>query len=371
MKRLSRQHLLARSSRPRAVTHSKTSRAAWLRRARATAFAVLAAACYLPASGYAADNLESFYSGRNVNLTIGYSVGGGYDTYARLLGKYIGNYLPGKPTITPQSMPGAGSLKAVNYLYSVAPKDGSTFGTFGRTMPEEPLLGDASFDARKLTWLGSITSDVSLCITWDTSQIKTFQDLVNKESRMGGQGAGSDPDVMASTIKTLFNSKLKLVTGYPGSNETALAMERGEIDGECGVSWSTIQVRHPDWIRDKKINILVQVALEKHPDLPNVPLLLDLAPNDETRQVLKVIVASQAFARPFAAPPGLPSDRAAALRNAFAQTMKDPAFLAEAKRLGLEVRPVPPERIEQLLDELYNTPPALLSKAKAAVGGRF
>ncbi len=342
-----------------------------LRAAGAAAFALLSAACYLPASGYAAEAAQSFYSGRTVNLTIGYSVGGGYDMYARLLAKYIGNYLPGKPTITPQSMPGAGSLKAINYLYSIAPKDGSTFGTFGRTMPEEPLLGEANFDARKLTWLGSINSDVSLCLTWKTSKIKTFQDLVTKDSRMGGQGAGSDPDVMASTIKTLFNAKIQLVTGYPGSNETALAMERGEIDGECGTSWSTILVRHPDWIKDKKINILVQVALEKHPDLPNVPLLIDLAPNDETRQVLKVIVASQAFARPFAAPPGLPPERAAALRTAFAQTMKDPAFLAEAKSLGLEVRPLPPERIDQLLDELYKTPPPLLSKAKAAVGGRF
>lgn len=338
---------------------------------RLIAAATIAACAWVPAVSRAGDAVEDFYSGRTVNLTIGYSVGGGYDMYARLLGKYIGNYLPGKPTITPQSMPGAGSLKAINYLYSVAPKDGSTFGTFGRTMPEEPLLGDAAFDARKLTWLGSIDNDVSLCVTWKTSAIKTFQDLLTKPSRLGGQGAGSDPDVMASTIKNLFNARIKLVTGYPGSNETALAMERGEIDGECGTSWSTIRIRHPDWIEKKKVNILVQVALEKHPDLPDVPLLLDLAPNDETRQVLKVIVASQAFARPFAAPPDLPPERAAALRTAFAQTMKDPAFLAEAKRLGLEVRPVPPQRIEALLGELYETPPALLAKARAAVGGRF
>jgi tripartite-type tricarboxylate transporter receptor subunit TctC len=366
MKNITPQSCRSRLPQPR-----RAAAGSWLRTARAAALALLAAACYLPASGYAADDTASFYSGRTVNLTIGYSVGGGYDTYARLLGKYIGNYLPGKPTVTPQSMPGAGSLKAVNYLYSVAPKDGSTFGTFGRTMPEEPLLGDAHFDARKLTWLGSITSDVSLCVSWHTSKIKTFQDFVNLPSRFGGQGAGSDPDVIASTIKTLFNSKLQLVTGYPGSNETALAMERGEIDGTCGTSWSTIEVRHPDWIRDKKINLLVQVALEKHPDLPNVPLLIDLAPDQPTRQVLHVIVASQAFARPYAAPPGLPPERAAALRSAFAQTMKDPAFNAEAKRLGLEVRPVPPERIDQLLDELYKTPPDVLAKAKAAVGGRF
>jgi tripartite-type tricarboxylate transporter receptor subunit TctC len=271
--------------------------------------------------------------------------------------------------ITPESMPGAGSLKAMSYLYGVAPKDGSVFGTFGRSMPVEPLLGNATFDARKLTWLGSITSDVSLCITWHTSPIKSFDDLINKKSNLGGQGAGSDPDVFASAIKNLFGSKLKLVTGYPGSNETALAMERGEVDGECGVSWSTINISHPDWIKENKINILFQVALEKHPDLPNVPLLLDFAKDEETRSILKVIVASQTFARPFAAPPALPDDRKAALRTAFEETMKDPAFLDEAKHLGLEVRPVSGQKIDQLLAEIYATPPDLLAKAKAAVGG--
>jgi tripartite-type tricarboxylate transporter receptor subunit TctC len=335
--------------------------------ASAAALLMLASA---PASR-AADSVQDFYSGRSVNLVIGYSVGGGYDLYARLVGKYLGGYLPGKPSITPQSMPGAGSLKAINYLYSVAPKDGATIGTFGRTMPEEPLLGVADFDARKLNWLGSVTSDVSLCITWKSSPIKTFQDLLTKPSRMGGQGAGSDPDVLASAIKNVFGSKLQLVTGYPGSNETALAMERGEVDGECGISWSTLKVQHPDWVSGKKIHILVQVALEKDPELPNVPLLLDLAPNPEMAKVLKVIALSQAFARPFAAPPGISDDRVAALRQAFERTMRDPAFLAEAKQRGLEVRPVSWQRIDQLLAEVYDTPPDILAKTKAAVGGRM
>jgi len=317
----------------------------------------------------AADTVESYYKGRSLNLVIGYSVGGGYDMYARLLSKYIGDHLPGKPMITPQSMPGAGSLKAISFLYAAAPKDGSVFGTFGRTMPVEPLLGTAPFDARKLTWLGSVTSDVSICVSWNSSPIKSFDDLVNKPSNMAGQGAGSDPDVFASTIKNLFAAKLKLVTGYPGSNEAALAMERGEVDGECGVSWSSLNSTHPDWIRDKKLNILVQVGLEKHPDLPDVPLLLDLAKDDEMRSILKVIVASQTFARPFAAPPGVPDDRKAALRTAFEDTMKDPAFLDDAKRLGLEVRPVSWQQIDQLMAEIYATPKDVLAKAKAAVGG--
>ncbi|WP_429550902.1 Bug family tripartite tricarboxylate transporter substrate binding protein [Paraburkholderia sp. MM5477-R1] len=318
-----------------------------------------------------AESTQDFYSGRTVNMEIGYSVGGGYDMYARLLAKHLGNHLPGKPTITPQNMPGAGSLKAANYLYSVAPKDGATIGTFGRTMPEQPLLGEADYDSRRLVWLGSMDSDVSLCVTWHTSPIKTFQDLMTKSSRFGGQGAGSDPDVMANTIKNLFHAKLQLVTGYPGSNESALAMQRGEIDGECGASWSTLRMRHPDWLRDHKVNLIVQMALEKHPDLPNVPLLSDLASDAETKQVLTVIAASQALARPFAAPPGIPVDRADALRKAFADTMKDPAFLADAKGLSIEVRYVPPEQISKVLDDLYKTSPDQIAKAKAAVGGRM
>jgi len=318
-----------------------------------------------------AESVEDFYSGRTVNMDIGYSVGGGYDMYARLLARHLGEHLPGKPTITPQNMPGAGSLKAANYLYSVAPKDGTTIATFGRTMPEEPLLGEADYDARKLVWLGSMDSDVSLCVTWHTSPIKTFQDLLTKPSRFGGQGAGSDPDVMANTIKNLFHAKLQLVTGYPGSNESALAMQRGEIDGECGTSWSTLRMRHPDWLRDHKVNLIVQMALEKHPELPNVPLLSDLTSDAETKQALKVIAASQALARPFAAPPGIAADRANALRQAFADTLKDPAFLADAKSLGVEIRYVSPQQISTVLEDVYKTSPDQIAKAKAAVGGRM
>ena len=337
---------------------------------KAVAALGLAALAGLPQIGRA-DSTADFYNGRTVNLVIGYSVGGGYDMYARLLAKYLGNHLPGKPTVTPQNMPGAGSLKAINYVYNVAPKDGATIATFGRTMPEEPLIGVADYDSRKLAWLGSIDSDVSLCVTWNTSKIKTLHDMLTKPSRFGGQGAGSDPDVEASLIRDVFHAPVELVTGYPGSNETALAMERGEIDGECGTSWSTLQMRHPDWLRDHKVNLIVQIALQKHPDLPNVPLLLDLAKDDQTRNVIKVIAASQEFARPFAAPPGLPPERLAALRTAFDATMKDPAFLADAKRLGVEVRPVSAARVTELVGELYKIPPDQIAKAKAAVGGRF
>lgn len=317
-----------------------------------------------------AEDAASFYSGRTVNLAIGYTVGGGYDLNARLLSKYMGKHIPGNPYVTPQNMPGAGSLKAFKWLYAIAPKDGTAIATFGRSMPVEPLFGVSSdIDSRKFTWLGSVTSDVSVCITWHTSQIKTIDDLMTKEARLAGQGAGSDPDVFTSVLKSTFNPKLKLVTGYPGSNEAGLAMERGEVDGECGVSWSTVNITHPDWVKDHKINVLIQMALEKHPDLPNVTLMTDLAKDQPTKQMLKVIVASQTWARPFAAPPGLSPEMTKVLRTAFDETMKDPDYLAEAKTLKLEVMPVSGQKISQLIDELYDTPPDVLAKAKAAASG--
>jgi tripartite-type tricarboxylate transporter receptor subunit TctC len=317
-----------------------------------------------------ADDVASFFGGKTINLAIGYTVGGGYDLNARLLAKYLGRHIPGNPYVTPQSMPGAGSLKAFKWLYAVAPKDGTAIATFGRSMPVEPLLGTSTdIDARKFPWLGSVTSDVSVCITSSASPIKTTDDLLTKEAKLAGQGAGSDPDVFASVLKNTFNPKLRLVTGYPGSNEASLAVERGEVDGECGVSWSTVNITHPDWIKDHKINVLLQMALEKHPDLPDVPLLLDLTKDEETREMLKVVVASQTWARPFAAPPGLPDTMKAALRKAFDDTMADPDFLAEAKQLNLEVRPVSWQKIDELIGQLYATPPEILARAKAATGG--
>jgi len=312
------------------------------------------------------------FKGRTINLAIGYAVGGGYDMNARLLSRYMGKHIPGNPYVTPQNMPGAGSLKAYKWLYEIAPKDGTAIATFGRTIPVDPLLGvSPEIDSRKLTWLGSISSDVSVCITWHTSKIKTVGDLLTKPAKLAGQGAGSDPDVFTSVLKNIFNPKLTLVTGYPGSNEAGLAMERGEVDGECGVSWSTINVTHPDWVKDHKVNILMQMALEKQADLPNVPMMIDLAKDDKTRKMLEFIVTSQTWARPFAAPPGLSDQMKAVLRKAFDDTMKDPDFIAEAHKLQLDVRPVSWQKIDQLMAKLYATPPALIAKAKAAAGGQM
>lgn len=314
-----------------------------------------------------AETVADFYKGRTISLVIGYSVGGGYDLYARLLAQHLGAHIPGNPTIVPQNLPGAGSLKAANYLYAVAPKDGSVIGTFGRGMGMAPLLGEAHYDGTRFTWLGSITSDVSLCISWKTSPIKSWHDMMTKPFTAGGEGSGSDPDVFALAIKNVFGARIKLVTGYPGTADIALAMERGEVDGLCGISYSTLTSKHAAWLTGKEIHILVQAALKKDKALPDVPLLIDDAKTAEQKQILKLILASQAMARPFAAPPGVPAERKAALRQAFDQTMRDPAFLADAQRLKLDVNPFSGQEIDALLAELYATPKAVIAKATQAI----
>jgi tripartite-type tricarboxylate transporter receptor subunit TctC len=279
----------------------------------------------------------------------------------------MGEHIPGHPTLVVQNMPGAGGLKAANYLYSAAPKNGSVIATFARGMAVEPLFSDQPFDGTKFVWLGSISKDVSTCIAWNTSPIRRWEDLLTKRYVVAGQGAGADPDVFALTLKNVFDAKVKLVSGFPGTNEMALAMERGEVDGMCGISYSTLTSRHEAWLRDKKIHILVQARLEKEPALPDVPLITDLAKDKEKIQILKLIVATQGMARPFAAPPGTPADRAAALRAAFAATMKDPEFIADAKRMAVDVSPISGGAIEALLAELYATPKAIVAKAAHAV----
>lgn len=338
-------------------------------RLRLAAFAGMTATLLVGSSfGVRAQSVEEFYRGRSMSMLIGFSVGGGYDLYARHLARHMGKHIPGKPTIVPQNMSGAGSLRAANYLYSAAAKDGSVIGTFSRTTGINPLLGSgATFDGTKFTWLGSVTDDVSTCVTWHTSPVKTWKDLLTKPSTFGGQGPSSEPDIFARLYKNVFDAPIKLVPGYPGTNEITLAMERGEVEGLCGLSWSTIKTRHAAWLREKKVNILVQSSFRKEPALGDVPLVLDLTKDREKLQILKLILAAQEMARPFAAPPGIPQDRKAALIAAFDATMKDPDFLAEAKKLSIDVRPVSAKALDELLAELYATPKDVVAKAAAAI----
>jgi tripartite-type tricarboxylate transporter receptor subunit TctC len=316
-----------------------------------------------------AQSVEDFYKGKSINLVVGFAPGGGYDLYARLLSRHIGKHIPGQPSIVVQNMPGAGSLRAAQYVYAVAPKDGTAIGTFSRQMGITPLVtpGAAQYDGTKFTWLGSITNEVSTCVTWHTSPVKTWNDLLTQPITLGGDAPGADPDVFALLYKNVFDAKIKLVSGYHGTNPIILAMERGEVDGLCGLSWSTVKSRHMKWFKDKTINVIVQAALKKEPDIADVPLVIDMAKTDEQRQILKIFLASQEMARPFAAPPGIPADRKAALITAFERTMKDPEFLAEAQKLNVDVNPLSAKTIDDLLAELYATPKDVIEKAAQAI----
>jgi tripartite-type tricarboxylate transporter receptor subunit TctC len=325
-------------------------------------------ALLVAATGTHAQSVEAFYKGKSINLIIGFSVGGGYDLYARHLARHIGKHIPGNPTIVPQNMAGAGSLRAANFLYSAAPKDGTAFGTFARTTGINPLLeSGAKFDGTKFSWLGSVTDDVSTCVTWHTSPVKTWNDFVTKPVTLGGQAASSEPDIFARLYKNVFGAPIKLVAGYPGTNEISLAMERGEVDGLCGLSWSTIKTRHAKWLEEKKINIVVQSSFKKVPELGDVPLVMDLTKDAEKLQILKLILAAQEMARPFAAPPDIPADRKAALIQAFDATMKDAEYLADAKRMKIDVNPVSARDLDRLLAELYATPKDVVKKASEAI----
>jgi tripartite-type tricarboxylate transporter receptor subunit TctC len=338
-----------------------------MHRAAAAIGATLAWAMF--ATSACADPVADFYRGRTVTLVIGYSAAGGYDTYARVVARHLGEHIPGHPTILPQNMEGAGSLRAANWLYAAAPKDGSVIGMVARGMAMEPLIGrsHASFDSRKLTWLGSGTNEVSTCVTGHASAVKTWADALTKPFTVGGEGSGSDPDIFSTIMRNVFGVKLRLVSGYPGTAEITLAIERGEIDGRCGWSYSSLKQQHPDWVPNHQVNILVQLALSRSPELPDVPLIADLATTDRQRQILRLVFSRQAMARPFLAPPGIPEDRKQALRAAFDETMKDPAFLAEAKQRGLEVNPVSGAEIDKLIEELYQTPADIIAEVRASI----
>jgi tripartite-type tricarboxylate transporter receptor subunit TctC len=311
-----------------------------------------------------AQPVEEFYRGKTVTILVGFTAGGGYDVYARLLGRHIGRHIPGNPSVVVQNMPGAGSLKATQYVHDVAAKDGLTLATVSRGMATEPLLNNAKFDATKLAWIGSVTSETSICATWQTSPIKTWDDMFKREFTLGGSATGADPDTFALIMRNLFGAKVRLVTGYPGGNDINLAMERGEVEGRCGWSWSSLKSQK-NWLR--QVSPLVQFGVEKNSELQNVPWAIERAASDEQRQVLRLLTAGQFLGRPFFSTPDLPADRKAALRAAFDATVKDPQFLAEAEKIDLEVTPVAARAIDTFLADVYKTPKDVVQKAMAAI----
>ena len=317
-----------------------------------------------------AQSVQEFYAGRAVTLYIGFSAGGGYDVYGRLVARHIGKHIPGKPTLVPVNMDGAGSLRLMNWLHSAAPRDGSAFGIVNRAAPFVPLLGSrelAPFDPTEFTWIGSANDEVSVCVAWERTGITKFEQLYEQELIVGSSGPGADEFVFPRLIRGVLGAQIRSVAGYAGGNEINFAMERGEVDGRCGFSWSSVRSTRQHWLDDGQINVLVQLALEKHPELPDVPLIIELAENETQRRILRLIMARLVLGRPFVAPPGLPADRVAALRNAFDAMTADPEFLAEAALLRLEINPVTGSEVEALLSEAYDTPPEVVEQARQAI----
>jgi len=312
-----------------------------------------------------AQDPAAFYKGKNVELYIGYSVGGAYDLYARTIARHLGKHIPGNPNIIPKNLEGAGSLRLANWLYNVGNKDGTVLGTIGRGTAFDPLLGSkgAQFKADNFTWIGSANNEVSVCVAWKGSGVSKLEDAISRELIVGGTGQAADTDQFPRILNGVLGTKFKIVSGYPGGNDVNLAMERGEVKGRCGWSWSSVLSTHKQWVDDRSITILVQLSLEKHPDLPDVPLVLDFAKTEEQLKIFRLIFARQVMGRPFLAPPGVPKERAEALRRAFDKTMQDPEFLADANKAQLEITPVSGEEVEKLVREIYQTPKEVAAKA--------
>jgi tripartite-type tricarboxylate transporter receptor subunit TctC len=311
------------------------------------------------------------FAGKQIRLLIGFSpTAYGYDTYGRLLARYLGKYLPGNPLIVPENRSGAGSLSLASYMAHAAPHDGSEIAIVGRGIAMEPILDaprtPAKFDATKFIWLGSMNNEVGGFFVREPGPVKDFQDVLNGTVlKVGSTGAGGDQQIFTQALNVLFGTKLKLVAGYPGTQELMLAIERGELDGIVGYSWSVARSGNKEQLDNGTLKIILQVALNKHPDLPSVPLVTDFVKNSTDRQVLDLIFSRNLMGRPLLAPPGLDPAVAAALRKAFAEAMRDPALIADAKKIDLELNFVSGEDVQALIERLYRSPPSVISRAQA------
>jgi tripartite-type tricarboxylate transporter receptor subunit TctC len=333
------------------------------------ALLVVTASAVAVTSASAQMSVADFYRNKNIDVYVGLSVGGVYDINARLLSRFMGRHIPGNPTLVTRNMLGAAGVTLANWLYQVAPKDGSAFGTFVRGIAFNPLLGQPAgpIEATKFNWLGSTNDEVSVCASWSESGITKFEQVYDRELVVGSTGSSGDDDQFPKVINAVLGTKFRTVRGFPGGNEIKLAMERGEVSGRCGWSWSSVKATEAEWLRNKKISILAQLSLRRHPDLPDTPLIVDYVKTDAGRQIFKVMLARQVMAWPFAAPPGVPADRVAALRKAFDETLQDKEFLAEAEKLKLEITPVSGARIQSLIEDVYRTTSPELSAKISAI----
>jgi len=321
----------------------------------------------LPLAAASAESIEAFYKDNNISLIIGYNPGGTYDLYARLAAKYLPRYIPGHPTIISKNLPGVGSLKAANYLYKQAARDGSVLGVISQGTALQQVLKHRAvrFDARRFNWIGRLTSAVECTIVWHTIPVKTIADARKRVTVIGATSPRSSTDTNHKLMNALAGTKFKVVLGYKGTTGSMLAMERGEVEGSLAVVQNLL-VQKPQWIKDKKISVLVQYSTKRHPAFPNVPTMVELGTNAEDKEILSLYGGTAEVGRSIMTPPDVPADRLAALRGAFRAMLKDKDFLAEMKRRKMELDPMPGEELQKLVASTFAISPKAAARAAEA-----
>ncbi len=316
-----------------------------------------------------ANDVESFYKGRQVTVVVSTSQGGGYDSYARMVTRHMARQIPGNPTMVARNMPGAAHVRAANWLYAQAPQDGSAIGTVGQTIPDFQLFDGTGveYDAKRFNWIGNPIAGNNVVVLWHTTGIRTIEQLMTRTVSIGASGPNSTASFYPSVMNNVLGTKFKIISGYPGGNEINLAMERGEVEGRGSNSWASWKATRPDWVAEGKLLVITQIGPRKEADLPNVPLLSELARNEEERHILNSFSASIALGRPLLTGPGVPADRVQALRNAFRLTMSDREFLAEAEKAKFDIDPVYGDELQRVVAEFMATPKELIPKIKAAM----
>jgi tripartite-type tricarboxylate transporter receptor subunit TctC len=329
--------------------------------------AILVVLAGLGVSQARADPVSDFYQGRTVTMIVTTSAGGGYDTLARAIARHIGKHIPGSPTVVVRNMPGAGGITAMNYLYAGAEHDGSVLAVVSNTPPLEPLFGtkEARFDPTKFNWLGSPSVETAMVLVWHAVPVNSVEDLRKRETVMGASGVNSTPAFFARVLNATLGTRIKVIPGYPGQNDAFLAMERGELDGYPSVFYSALSSTRPTWLADKKAKAIVQYGPEKMKELGDVPFAPDLITDADDKLLLQVASTPLALGRPLLMPPGVPAERAAAVRTALAETFADPDFLADGAKLGLELNaPRSGEALLQVIERAYQSPPQIIERLR-------
>ena len=339
-----------------------------MKRTRTLGIFIAALALLAPLTA-SADAIEDFYKGKQIRLILGFDTGGGDDTYGRLLARHMPKYIPGEPLIVTQNMPSAGSLTAANTIYNTSPRDGTVFGMTHRFVPLMPLLNvkGPQFDPLKFTYIGSMNREIGLCISMKEAGFKSMDDMKTREFVAGTTGAGAELTTFYGTISNMLGAKIRIIKGYKSSFEVNLAMEKGEIQGRCGASYSSVKSSKPEFLTEHKVDILLQLGLRKDPELPDVPLLGDLVKSASDRQALKLLLGPSEMGRPFMAPPNLPAERTATLRKAFDQALKDPALVKEAATLRLDVNPVSGAEMQERIAGFYKAPDSVVTRTRELI----